>query len=159
MIRHRGAIILVAATTLTALGAATEDLSADKLPDPRAGKPGADPLPKMTDIESIKASYFDPAQKRVVQFTVPQPHWNKIRDALVPARRDDNPARWKVLGDLEIKKKGSGQVHVSLYSTSEDPGAFATGAAGEQRIYYRGGESAKLTEALRAAYEASRQAP
>jgi hypothetical protein len=123
------------------------------------GEGGADPLPKITDIESMKASYFDPAQKAVVQFTVPQPHWSKIRDALAPARRDDNPARWKVLGDLEIKKKGSGQVHVSLYSTSADAGAFAMAAAGKQRVYYRGGQSAKLKQALRAAYEASRQAP
>jgi hypothetical protein len=55
------------------------------------------------------------------------PHWSKIRDALVPAKLDDEPAKWEWLGELAIKTKASGQVYVWLFSTSESPGAFATG--------------------------------
>jgi hypothetical protein len=117
---------------------------------------GSDPLPKINDIESMEAIHDSPALKKEVKFAVPQPHWSKIRDALVPATRDDDPAKWVWLGELEINKKGGGKVTVWLFTVSDGPGAFAIGETWEHRVYYRGGESTKLEHSLRTAYEASR---
>jgi hypothetical protein len=118
-----------------------------------------DPLPASDDIKSMKATYADPVEDKMITFVVPPSHWSKIRDALLPAWYDEDAAKWKMLGELDIEKKRGGRVVVWLFSISQGPGAFAAGPTREQRVYYRGGQSAKLKQALRAAYEASQEAP
>lgn len=123
------------------------------------GQRGAGPLPAINDIESMVATYKVRVQEKEIKFTVTQSSWSKIRDALMPARHDCSPARWQWLGELEIKTKEGGRVYIWLFFLPEGPGAFAAGRTWEQRTYYRGGDSAKLKQALQAAYEASGQKP
>jgi hypothetical protein len=81
---------------------------------------------------------------------VPQSHWAQLLTALRPARRDNYPASWQVLGTLKLTCKGHKQFLVELFNT-DGPGAFAAGETFESRVYYRGGDSAKLKEALKQA--------
>ncbi len=108
------------------------------------------PLPLTDDIEGIE--YRDPATKERAKFTVPREHWDKIFATLQPARRDNFPAKWVIIGELQIACKGGRSFHVSLFDLRDGrPGAFAAGETHEKRVYYRGGDSVRLKEALRAA--------
>ena len=95
--------------------------------------------------------------KRAIWFRVPAENWESILDALLPAKRDPHPAKWEGLGELKIKCKGGRSLVVSLFRLSEGAGAFALGETWERRVYFRGGESARLETALEAAYEASQK--
>lgn len=120
---------------------------------------GGDPLPALDEIASMAATYHELPQRRDIKFTVPQSHWSKIREALVPAKRDYSAAKWQGLGELTIVTKRGSRVLVWLYFLPEGPGAFAVGQSWDQRAYFRGGDSAKLKQALQAAYAASRPKP
>jgi hypothetical protein len=112
------------------------------------------PLPNIEDIQSIEAIVDDTGGARVV-FQVPRSHWHPIFSSLLPASRDADPAKWEVLGDLEIKLAGGDSFLVSLYSISDGLGAFSSGPTWEERVYYRGGSSADLEQALAEAFKVS----
>jgi hypothetical protein len=109
-------------------------------------------LPPLGEIEAMRAIYYD--GEKNVHFPVPREKWPYILDALTPAEKDDAPMKWQVIGTLVITKHGGHEVAVELFSLRELPGAFCVWKFW-WRVYYRGGESAKLDAALRAAYEAS----
>ncbi len=115
-------------------------------------------LPKTSDLRTMRAVYHDFKAGEEREFEVPRGHWKLIFAALSPANRDKAPASWESLGRLEIVKKGGDPFHVSLYAVGKGPGAFAAGKTFRERVYYRGGKSDDLVKALRAAYEASREA-
>jgi hypothetical protein len=112
----------------------------------------ADPLPAVSDIDSIEARTSEG-----VRFDVPKKHWVPILDAMRPARKDNDPAKWQVLGELNIRLKGGKSLFVALYTTSKWSGAFSAGRTFKERVYYRGGDSAKLKQTFQAAYAASQQ--
>jgi hypothetical protein len=109
------------------------------------------PLPPASEIESMQAL----VSKDEARFTVPREHWQPIFDALLPATRDRNPSKWQVLGELEVVTRGGERRTVWLYQLGQGPGAFAVGEDWDRRVYYRGGETAELREALEAARKAS----
>jgi hypothetical protein len=74
----------------------------------------------------------------------------------MPAEKDDQPAKWQTMGWLLITKRWGRSVIVELFSLPKGPGAFRIEAVGGP-MYYRGGDSARLDAALRAAYEVSRE--
>jgi len=111
----------------------------------------AGPLPKAGDIATMRVKYYDRQGKKEVAFDVPQESWKNILASLLPARKDDRPAKWEVLGSLEITSKDRESLIVWLFTTSQEPGAFAAGKTWEQRVYYRGGKTADLEKALQAA--------
>jgi hypothetical protein len=113
------------------------------------------PLPNQSDVRSIEASFFDRDTESRVTFQVPPAHWDAIFAALLPARKDNDPAKWVGLGELEFKLANGDSYHVELYSISDGPGAFAAGPTFEQRAYYRGGDSSDLEQALGAVFKAS----
>jgi hypothetical protein len=107
----------------------------------------------------MEADFYDPDRHENVTFQVPAAHWHPIVSALLPARRDTDPAKWVSLGDLQIKLAGGDSFHVSLYNVGDGPGAFSSGPNWDQRVYYRGGSSADLEQALVKAFEASERIP
>jgi hypothetical protein len=106
----------------------------------------------LNEVEAMRAIY-DTGEKDV-RFSVPRENWPDILDALTPAEKDDAPMKWQGIGTLVITKRGGHQVAVDLFSLDKPPGAFRVWTCW-WRVYYRGGDSAKLDAALRAAYEAS----
>jgi hypothetical protein len=126
------------------------------LPGCRAAEE-AGPLPKAGDIATMRANYYDRQAKAMVAFDVPPESWKDILASLLPARKDDRPAEWVVLGSLEITGKDKESLTVWLFTTSQDPGAFAAGKTWEQRVYYRGGKTADLEKALQAARERAKK--
>src|SRR5436190_550098 len=66
---------------------------------------GRRPLPQIQEISEMKATYYEDKGDKKVQFSVPEEHWEKIFDALLPARLDPLPAGWVVLGQLDITLK------------------------------------------------------
>ncbi len=116
-------------------------------------------MPSAADVRSIKASFFNRDTESEVTFQVPAAHWDAIFSALLPARKDNDPAKWVGLGVLEIKLANGDSYHVELYSNDDGPGAFAAGPTFEQRVYYRGGNSSDLEQALVDAFKASNANP
>jgi len=111
-----------------------------------------DPLPPLADVESIEIDCDEPSSMgQPFKFVVPPEHWKNVLDALRPAFRDDNPAKWVWLGKATITRKAANPAMVFLFEVSEGPGAFAVGKKWEDRIYYRGGDSAKLKTAIESA--------
>src|SRR5262249_37606073 len=117
------------------------------------------PVPNIKDIQSMEADFYDSGKQAKVTFQVPAAHWQPIFSALLPAHRDSDPAKWVGLGHLQIKLVGGGSFHVSLYRVSDGLGAFASGPTFDQRVYYRGGSSADLKQALVTAFEAAEKNP
>jgi hypothetical protein len=111
-----------------------------------------DPLPALADIESMEFSSDD---GRRINFKVPQSNWEAIFKCLTPARRDDSPKKWAALGQLSIVRKSAQPLMVFLFETSDGPGAFAAGETWETRIYFRGGDSQRLRQALDEAHRES----
>jgi hypothetical protein len=109
-------------------------------------------LPQLGDIEAMRA-YYEKGEKDI-RFSVPREKWPDILDALTPAEKDDAPMKWQGIGMLVITKRGGREIIVDLFSIDKPPGAFCVWTYW-RHVYYRGGDSAKLDSALRAAYEAS----
>ena len=112
-------------------------------------------LPPTSEIESMRGVVYDTDAGKKAEFAVAPEHWPAINGALLPATRDSNPAKWVSVGKLDIGKRGGGRCTVWLFKTSGGPGAFAVGEDWDHRVYYRGGESAKLLAALATARAAS----
>lgn len=112
-------------------------------------------LPDLADIRSVQATFFDREQLANVTFEVPSEHWDAIFSALVPARRADDAAKWPGFGRLELKLADGGSYLVSLYNPTSETGAFSAGPTFESRVYYRGGNSHDLEQALARAFSAS----
>jgi len=114
------------------------------------------PLPQIESIESMEAWLLEENSGSKFQFRVPQEHWRKIYTTLLPARRDHHALKWAVLGGLELTLWDGSKTVVALYGLPADSdGAFSTPPVNAQRRYFRGGNSADLRAALRAAYEAA----
>jgi hypothetical protein len=115
------------------------------------------PVPDAADIRSLEASFYDREQQEKVEFQVPRKHWDAILSTLLPARRDDHPAKWVGLGRLQFKLVNGDSYFVSLYSPASEPGAFAAGSTFESRVYYRGGNSSDLEKALSEAHKSAEE--
>lgn len=115
----------------------------------------AGPLPDAKQVKTVSIKFDHPKQRDDIEFTATPEDWKAIRAALLPAKRDRNPASWEWLATVKIVKKDDQPLRVELYTTSKDPGAFAAGKTYKERIYYRGGKTAALIKAVNAAYKRS----
>ena len=115
------------------------------------------PLPPADDIDRIVARFHHAKLDRDVRFIVPPDHWRPILAALVPARKDENPAKWIAMGSLQIVRKDGSSWSVSLFGVDGPLGAFAAGRNRKERVYYRGGQTDALKEALTEAFVASEE--
>ncbi|MFQ5733365.1 MAG: hypothetical protein ACE5KM_15605 [Planctomycetaceae bacterium] len=138
---------LLATTTCISCGNAVQ------LPEP-------DEIQEMTatleDFSTPSGLSFKPLDgKSAVTFSVPKSHRKPILDALKPYQYDGSPAKWKVMGTLELTLKNGESFWIGLYSLNKKPGAFSAGPSFKSRTYFRGGDSKALLAALSAAHEAS----
>jgi hypothetical protein len=120
-------------------------------------RPVPRPFPEVAAIERIEAEYYDSQSDKSVTFRVPKSHWNVILSALLPAEKDDAPAKWVSLGDLHLTLTNGDKFLISVYKLPEDPGAFSAGPR-QQRNYYRGGSSAAVEQEFAQAWAASKKA-
>ena len=114
-----------------------------------------DPFPDPATLLAFKVTNLDRAAPPRRPFDVPPAQRAPILAALAPARRDDAMPKGIVLGHLDLVDGGGRAIAVDLYATGEETGAFAVVGSPRSRISYRGGKSADLRRALKAAYEAS----
>ncbi|HEV8068338.1 MAG TPA: hypothetical protein VGP76_11425 [Planctomycetaceae bacterium] len=114
------------------------------------------PFPQLSEIQRIDAKIDDPESGKVVTFEVPRSHWEAIFSAMLPARKDDQAAKWVMPGSLNLRLKNGNSYYVGLYSVSGDLGAFSAGPSHEWRVYYRGGNSSALEKAVADAFAASK---
>jgi hypothetical protein len=109
--------------------------------------PEAYEFPAASDIVSMEAELF--TEENESKFMVPSELYDDILAALSPSQLDPNPAKWVVLGSLEIRTVDGKSISVDLFDLHDDPvGAFKAGLTPEPRKYYRGGNSARLKRAL-----------
>lgn len=105
-------------------------------------------LPLPSGIASMEARFTcSDCDQRT--FVVPRDLYGEILSALSPASYDRFPAKWQVLGELEIRTYDGKALYVGLFDVeSSNLGAFAAGPDFESRTYYRGGNSRHLRIAL-----------
>jgi len=115
-----------------------------------------DPLPAVEEVRNATLRYFDVEARREIRIEVPAACLPSLFAALRPASRDPQPSKWEVLGDLEMTLRDGRPFQVDLYALPPDgPGAFSAGETYERRVYYRGGTTPGLLDALRRAREAA----
>jgi hypothetical protein len=114
------------------------------------------PLPEAKEIQRMEArSVWLDGQPDSVSFQVPQSHWAAILSSLLPARLDNDPAKWKSLGDLSLSLSNGGSFEISIFTIDGRRCAFAAGRTWEERVYYRGGSTAGAQKAMADAFAAS----
>jgi hypothetical protein len=118
-----------------------------------------DPLPQAEDVQVMTASLGNSPKRRpdLPPFTVPANHVPKVLAALQPAQKDPQPAKWQVLGYLQITTDG-GITVINLYWTNGDKGAFSIEGI-SHRTYFRGGTDQAIEDAIREAYADSIREP
>jgi hypothetical protein len=109
-------------------------------------------LPDANEIKTISIKLNQ------VEFDATADDWKAIREQLLPSKQDPEPSKWIILGEVKIVRKNGEAYVVDLYHTKSDSGAFSAGKTYEDRIYYRGGNSDKLYQALLEAHKKSKNA-
>jgi len=133
--------------------------------------------PDPSEVASMKATLLqyrlegsgplqmEELRREHLEFVVPPDHVAAVLAALEPAKRDWRPARWQVMANLDIRLNDGRTVHVELYYTFADRGAFSIHPGWPQTPrnsglishYFRGGTDERLHDALLDAYRASQQ--
>jgi hypothetical protein len=116
-------------------------------------------------LEGSGPPRIEQLKREHLEFVVPPDHVAPILAALEPARRDWLPANWQVMADLDIRLNDGRTVHIELYYTFADQGAFSVHPdypqtprnSGQLSHYFRGGTDERLHDALLDAYRASQQ--
>jgi len=116
------------------------------------------PIPHVRNIRSIEFIRWDSEKQSKVGIPIPREHWESLLSALLPARKDNDPAKWRLLGELALTLSDGGSFHISLYDPRERLGAFSAGPTHKERVYYRGGRSEDLKAAIEDALSAARKA-
>ena len=117
----------------------------------------AGPKGVLPAIDNIQAMSAESESEEIPKFEVPAELWPSLLAALSPADVDSDPAKWEVMGELHITETNGSRTLVNLYwgPSQGERGAFSAGPTFEERIYYRGGNSQELVNAIKAAYEKS----
>lgn len=113
-------------------------------------------VPEAAEIQSMVAALYNSPQKfpDIPEFTVPAEHIPRILDAMKPAKKDDQPMKWQVLGHLKMACNDNDVVEVHLYWTRHPLfGAFSVRGGS----YYLGGSDKGIEDAIRAAYADSQK--
>ena len=135
----------------------------EKRSNPFVGRAALRPLQGLlsnlaiADIAGMRVTrWCSDGREKWAAFTVPRNCWGEILGALTPSEKDRWPAKWMVLADLEIQTKEGLSCWVGLYFLPDEPvGAFSARPSFEERVYYRGGNSDQLRDAVARAYAES----
>jgi hypothetical protein len=121
-------------------------------------------FPALSEIARMTIGFIDRDSagntKTVPEFDVPEQCWDDIIKGLSPSQYDPHPAKWVVLGSMEIELKNGERRWVGLYDLSTNPyrsdaeviGAFSAGPDFKSRKYYLGGHTKTLKAAMKRAY-------
>jgi hypothetical protein len=113
------------------------------------------PLPEAKQVKTISIK-FDHPKLDDVEFDATAEDWEAIRSHLLPAEIDPKPALWEWVASVKIVTKGGQPFSLELYTPSSGPSAFSSGKKSDERLYYRGGNTAAMVRAVTAAYEKSK---
>lgn len=122
-------------------------------------------FPLAHEVQSINVQWYRTYQVEKnggydverLEFQARPEDWSAIRAALLPAKHDPNPSKWETLGQVNLTRKDGESLTVHLYYLGESPGAFSAGRSDESRVYFRGGDTSKLEEALEKSYQNSKE--
>lgn len=91
------------------------------------------------------------------KFVVPSEYYGPILSQLTPSMKDPAPAKWVMLGSLEIATKDGRSIDVGLYDLGESRCAFSAGPTWESRVYYMviAGHSDRLKVVMEDAMDAA----
>ncbi len=107
-----------------------------------------------TDVESMEARQVYLVKQEVGKtFQVPSSYWEAILASFAAGHKDDDPAKWVIGGELEVKRKDGGSYFIMFSDRDE----FAAGPTFDKRVYYRGANDAELKRAILEAYDASQR--
>jgi hypothetical protein len=90
-------------------------------------------FPSPDTIASMEAALHGPKSGK---FVVPSEYYGPILSQLTPSKKDSAPAKWVVLGDLDIRTKDGQSIYVGLYDLGKSRCAFSAGPTFESRAYY-----------------------
>jgi hypothetical protein len=117
------------------------------------------PLPARSDINRVTVvTQFWAFQggQNIPPFEIPEKHWEAILAALMPCKPDLLPAKWVWLCKLSLRTQTGQEYCVDVYWLEGDfLGAFSVCRQGRfpKRVYFRGGNSVQMRDAVVAAYE------
>jgi len=97
---------------------------------------------KAVDVASIRVTLYTRPEKSI-KFVLERELIPDLLAALTPAHYDRNPAKWQVLGRLDIELKDGSRCTVDLYDTYHEFAAFRI-----DRRYFRGGSNDALKRLL-----------
>jgi hypothetical protein len=111
-------------------------------------------FPALEKIASVRVNFaYDRDTMKFVEYDLPPECWAETFSTMVPAEYDPNPAKWQIMGVINILLKDGRGLFVWPYFIHDGPGALSAGTSPNgHRDYYRGGDSVKLQMALQAAY-------
>ena len=135
--------LFVAAVVLCFLAGCEGEVPTENKETPNSD--AAKVLPKPEEIDGMKA-YLAQPKPVIPRFDVPKAHWGPILKSLASGRFDPKPAKWEVLGYLDVTKKNGDSLYIGLYYPPGNDVAFKIG------VYYRGGNSATTERLIREAY-------
>ncbi len=120
-------------------------------------------MPARREIVGIRVNnefWAFQGDRKIPAFEIPEKHWDAVLAALSPSRPDPAPAAWVHLCGLDVRTRANRNYAVDVYwlqhdDEPEEPGAFGISVDGK-RMYFRGGKSVQLRDAIAAAYDQSK---
>lgn len=112
-------------------------------------EPAGGTLPEIGEVTAMRAFLDEYGSGEY--FNVPQKYWQQILDEMRPATVDDRYAKWAVLGSLKIEIQTHKNITLVFFYAPEDVGAYMDVTNDAKTIRYRGGDSERLRQVLKAA--------
>lgn len=102
-------------------------------------------IPAAEDVTVMTASLFNRPDSGtdIPEFLIPKSHYANILSLFSDAEPDSSPAKWQVLGSVEIESKHRA-MSISLFWTGATSGAFRT----SERRYFRGSSDSAIIHAI-----------
>jgi hypothetical protein len=111
-------------------------------------------LPEASKVKTIKVV----ANYGKSTYLISPDHFPDILALFKDGTRDNNPAKWQVMGyDLEITTDDGKQIDIWLFKTFKGKGAFAIGRRWSEREYYRGATDEQIDGTIKKAKSAQQQ--
>lgn len=115
---------------------------------------GETSLPAVEYLDSVRViDLYDGLGRKSGPFELPSAQWADCFAALRPTSLDMQPAKWEIMGILELRTKKGPRLKVDLYKTSAPYAAYSAGPwptdEGTDRRYYRAESQSRLVTEIK----------